>query len=77
MPQLSRWRPEATRHRKIHCPGRYIDNIDWENRLEVNYMAVDPGSVLSQQMHHLRTETWVVVPGEDDIVCFHDTQGRS
>lgn len=54
---------EITTHRKIYRPwGSYTSLIENEKWL-VKSIEVNPGSKLSLQMHHHRTEHWIVVKG--------------
>lgn len=55
--------PEGIAHRKIYRPwGNYTEVIK-DSRWQVKRIEVKPGSSLSLQMHHHRTEHWVVVKG--------------
>ena len=54
---------EVNEHRKIYRPwGSYTSLIENEKWL-VKSIEVNPGSKLSLQMHHHRTEHWIVVKG--------------
>ena len=53
--------PEAFKHRKIYRPwGSYISVVEG-SRWQVKRIEVNPGGILSLQMHHHRTEHWIVV----------------
>ena len=55
--------PEGTMHTKVYRPwGHYLSLIE-ENRWQVKLIVVKPGEKLSLQMHHHRSEHWVVVSG--------------
>ncbi len=55
--------PEGQRHRKIFRPwGHYISVVE-ETRWQLKLIYVKPGEKLSLQMHHHRSEHWVVVNG--------------
>jgi len=56
-------RPEGRNHRKVYRPWGYYDAIDVEARFQVKRIMVRPGAAISLQMHHHRTEHWVVVSG--------------
>jgi mannose-1-phosphate guanylyltransferase/mannose-6-phosphate isomerase len=56
-------RTEGTTHRKIYRPWGSYDAIDAGSRFQVKRITVKPGEKLSLQMHHHRTEHWVVVSG--------------
>ncbi len=54
---------EINTHRKIYRPwGSYTSLIEHQKWL-VKSIEVNPGSKLSLQMHHHRTEHWIVVKG--------------
>ena len=54
---------EVNTHKKIYRPwGSYTSLIENEKWL-VKSIEVNPGSKLSLQMHHHRTEHWIVVKG--------------
>ncbi len=55
--------PEGTLHTKVYRPwGNYLSLIE-ENRWQVKLIIVKPGEQLSLQMHHHRSEHWVIVSG--------------
>ena len=55
--------PEAQSHTKIYRPwGHYLSVVE-ANRWQVKLIQVKPGEKLSLQMHHHRSEHWVVVSG--------------
>ena len=56
-------RPEGRVHRKVYRPWGYYDAIDMEARFQVKRITIRPGASISLQMHHHRTEHWVVVSG--------------
>lgn len=54
---------EGREHKKIYRPwGHYISVVDGD-RWQVKLISVKPGEMLSLQMHHHRSEHWVVVNG--------------
>jgi mannose-1-phosphate guanylyltransferase/mannose-6-phosphate isomerase len=55
--------PQADEHRKVRCPWGFYDSIAHGDRFQVKRIVVDPGSMLSLQLHHPRAEHWVVVRG--------------
>jgi len=61
-------RDEMTVHRKVFRPWGSYENIDAGERFQVKRIVVNPGSVLSLQMHHHRAEHWVVVRGTAKII---------
>ena len=55
--------PEGRSHTKVYRPwGNYISVLE-SNRWQVKLIQVKPGGKLSLQMHHHRSEHWVVVSG--------------
>ena len=55
--------PQSYKHSKIYRPwGHYLSLVE-ENRWQVKLISVKPGEQLSLQMHHHRSEHWVVVKG--------------
>ncbi len=54
---------EGYEHKKIYRPwGHYISVLE-ESRWKVKVILVKPGETLSLQMHHHRSEHWIVVSG--------------
>tara|TARA_A100001388_G_C28765544_1_gene500504 strand:- start:1167 stop:2603 length:1437 start_codon:yes stop_codon:yes gene_type:complete len=55
--------PEGQKHKKIYRPwGNYQSIIDDKN-WQVKLIEVKPNQALSLQMHHYRSEHWIVVKG--------------
>ena len=55
--------PEGQKHRKIYRPwGHYLSVVE-DFRWQVKLIYVNPGEKLSLQMHHHRSEHWIVVKG--------------
>ncbi|MAZ44384.1 MAG: mannose-1-phosphate guanylyltransferase/mannose-6-phosphate isomerase [Legionellales bacterium] len=54
---------ELAFHRKVHRPWGAFESLDTGARYQVKRIAVKPGAQLSLQMHHHRSEHWVVVKG--------------
>ncbi len=55
--------PEGKTHSKVYRPwGNYLSVVE-ENRWQVKLIQVKPGEKLSLQMHHHRSEHWVIVSG--------------
>tara|TARA_B100000212_G_C27354189_1_gene525061 strand:- start:221 stop:1660 length:1440 start_codon:yes stop_codon:yes gene_type:complete len=58
---------EGIKHRKIFRPwGNYISVVEGY-RWQVKRIEVKPGAALSLQMHHHRTEHWIVVTGTAQV----------
>ncbi|MGJ8525371.1 Mannose-1-phosphate guanylyltransferase 1 [Halomonadaceae bacterium LMG 33818] len=56
-------RAEKDNHREVYRPWGKYDSIDMSARYQVKRITVAPGQKLSVQMHHHRSEHWVVVSG--------------
>ena len=56
-------RDESIISREVHRPWGKFDKIDSGERYQVKRITVKPGAKLSLQMHHHRSEHWVVVSG--------------
>lgn len=55
--------PQSDAHRKVYRPWGSYDSIDADARFQVKRITVNPGASLSLQMHHHRSEHWIVVQG--------------
>jgi len=56
-------RTEWEQHREVYRPWGKYDSIDNGDRYQAKRITVKPGAKLSVQMHHHRSEHWVVVSG--------------
>jgi mannose-1-phosphate guanylyltransferase len=56
-------RPETELHREVYRPWGKYDSVDAGDGFQVKRITVNPGAKLSVQMHHHRSEHWVVVTG--------------
>jgi mannose-1-phosphate guanylyltransferase/mannose-6-phosphate isomerase len=56
-------RYETQLHRQVFRPWGSYDSLDRGERFQVKRLIVNPGAVLSLQMHHHRAEHWIVVSG--------------
>ena len=65
--------PELTFHRKVHRPWGAFEGLDRGDRYQVKRITVSPGSQLSLQMHHHRSEHWVVVKGSAKVTRGEET----
>jgi len=54
---------EGQKHKKIYRPWGNFESIVEEKRWQVKLISVKPGETLSLQMHHHRSEHWIVVDG--------------
>ena len=55
--------PQGNKHRKIYRPWGYYESILEDIRWQVKIINVKPSEKLSLQMHHHRSEHWIVVKG--------------
>jgi mannose-1-phosphate guanylyltransferase / mannose-6-phosphate isomerase len=62
-------RSESSWHREVFRPWGSYDSIDGGERFQVKRLSVNPGGILSLQMHHHRAEHWIVVQGTARITC--------
>ena len=59
--------PQGQQHLKIYRPwGHYLSIVE-ESRWQVKLIFVKPGEKLSLQMHHHRSEHWIVVDGTAEV----------
>ena len=61
-------RSERENHRRVHRPWGWYEVVDSGDRFQVKRITVNPGQALSLQMHHHRSEHWVVVSGTAKII---------
>ncbi|WP_105169146.1 mannose-1-phosphate guanylyltransferase/mannose-6-phosphate isomerase [Pseudoalteromonas sp. T1lg23B] len=61
-------RPEVSVHREVYRPWGKYDAFDRGERFLVKRITVKPGARLSKQMHHHRSEHWVVVAGTAKVL---------
>ena len=54
---------EGQNHRKIYRPWGYYEALAEETRWQVKLIRVKPEEKLSLQMHHHRSEHWIIVKG--------------
>ncbi len=48
---------------RVHGPWGWYDSIDRGECFQVKRIVVNPGEILSLQLHNHRTEHWVIVKG--------------
>lgn len=65
-------REESSLHRQVFRPWGSYDSVDADDGFQVKRLIVNPGAVLSLQMHHRRAEHWVVVRGTATITLNDD-----
>jgi len=56
-------RGEYQTHRRVYRPWGSYEGVDAGPRFQVKRLVVNPGASLSLQMHHHRSEHWIVVKG--------------
>jgi mannose-1-phosphate guanylyltransferase/mannose-6-phosphate isomerase len=56
-------REEPSLHRQVYRPWGSYDSLENADGFQVKRLIVNPGAILSLQLHHRRTEHWVVVRG--------------
>ena len=73
-------RPEASLHRQVFRPWGSYDGVDHGDSFQVKRLIVNPGAVLSLQMHHHRAEHWIVVHGtakgtrDNEVYLVHENE---
>lgn len=61
-------RKEFSRNRKVYRPWGWYDSIEKGMHFQVKRLNISVGAKLSLQMHHKRSEHWVVVKGIAEVV---------
>ena len=61
-------RYEHSLHREVYRPWGSYDSIDNGVRYQVKRLSVNPGASMSLQMHHHRSEHWIVVSGTAEVL---------
>lgn len=64
----SRDHAASRHHRTVHRPWGTYTVLDAGPGFKIKRISVKPGASLSLQMHHHRSEHWVVVSGEAEVV---------
>lgn len=67
-------RTEHINHREVYRPWGMYDGIDNGYRYQVKRITVKPGAKLSVQMHHHRSEHWIVVSGTARVTIGDSTK---
>jgi mannose-1-phosphate guanylyltransferase len=67
-------RTEHETHRKVFRPWGAYDSIDSGKNFQVKRITVKPGERLSLQLHHKRSEHWVVVSGTAKVRIGDETK---
>jgi mannose-1-phosphate guanylyltransferase/mannose-6-phosphate isomerase len=66
-------RDEARVHRKVYRPWGAYETLDLAERFQVKHITVNPGQSLSLQLHHHRSEHWIVVRGTARVTVRDET----
>lgn len=66
-------RRQAIQSARTWRPWGWFQTIDEGSRFQVKHILVNPGSSLSLQMHHHRSEHWVVVEGVAEVTRDEET----
>ncbi|KAB2914410.1 MAG: mannose-1-phosphate guanylyltransferase/mannose-6-phosphate isomerase [Hyphomicrobiaceae bacterium] len=61
-------RKEHEQHLRSYRPWGFFETLNMGPRFQVKLLHVKPGGKLSMQMHHHRSEHWVVVQGTAKVV---------
>ena len=61
-------RREQEQHLRNLRPWGFFETLSLSNRFQVKLLHVRPGQKLSMQMHHHRSEHWVVVQGTAKVI---------
>jgi mannose-1-phosphate guanylyltransferase / mannose-6-phosphate isomerase len=60
-------RKEQENHIRAYRPWGFFESLNIGTRFQVKLLHVNPGGKLSMQMHHHRSEHWIVVQGTAKI----------
>ncbi|WP_039902967.1 mannose-1-phosphate guanylyltransferase/mannose-6-phosphate isomerase [Paraburkholderia hospita] len=60
---------ENRNQRKVIRPWGHYETVDEGDRFLIKRIVVDPGAKLSLQMHHHRSERWIVLRGTGLVTC--------
>jgi mannose-1-phosphate guanylyltransferase/mannose-6-phosphate isomerase len=61
-------------HLQVHRPWGYYHSLDNGTRYQVKRIMVKPGGRLSLQLHHHRSEHWVIVRGTAQVTVGNDVK---
>ena len=67
-------RNEHISHTVVYRPWGSYQTSDADDRFQVKRLVVNPGQILSLQMHHHRAEHWVVVKGTAEVTIDDNVQ---
>lgn len=66
-------RHETDLHKRVHRPWGFYETVDQSDSFQVKRITVKPGASLSLQLHHHRSEHWVVVSGIAEVTRGEET----
>lgn len=66
-------RAETDLHKRVYRPWGFYETVDKSEYFQVKRITVKPGASLSLQMHHHRSEHWVVVNGIAEVTRDDET----
>lgn len=58
---------------KVHRPWGTYESVVRAGNFQVKHIIVKPGGILSLQLHHHRSEHWIVVKGIADVICGNES----
>lgn len=64
---------QATTHQRVYRPWGWYESISLGEQYKVKRITVNPGAALSLQLHHHRSEHWVVVSGKAQVTNGNQT----
>nr|ACA24871.1 ManC [Shigella dysenteriae] len=67
-------RSEVFTHLEVYRPWGKYESIDNGERYEVKRISVKPGEGISLQMHHHRSEHWIIVSGTAKVTICDETR---
>src|SRR5690606_7809925 len=62
-------RSETVLHKKVYRPWGSYEGLCSAAGFQVKRIIVNPGAALSLQLHHKRSEHWIVVQGMATVTC--------
>lgn len=66
-------REEVVLHKRVCRPWGCYQGIDHSDRFQAKRITVNPGAILSLQLHHHRAEHWIVVNGTAKVTKGEET----
>ncbi len=76
----SRQQTEADSHQRVYRPWGFYETLVLAPQYQVKHIVVKPGCKLSLQLHHHRSEHWVIVSGtakvtrDDEVLMLHTNE---